>query len=64
LLHALREERATFEEEMAPKSPHKHTAVVKHELRQRRGVPYEVEITVCSTCDRVLDDRPVKRAAA
>jgi len=44
--------------------PHKHTAVVKHELRQRAGVPYEVERKVCSACARVLDERPVKRAAA
>ena len=44
--------------------PHKHTAVVKHELRQRSGVPYEVERKICSACARVLDERPVKRAAA
>lgn len=44
--------------------PHKHTAVVKHELHQRAGVPYEVERKVCSACSRVLDERPVKRAAA
>jgi hypothetical protein len=44
--------------------PHKHVAVVKHELRQRAGVPYEVERKVCSACSRVLDERPVKRAAA
>jgi len=44
--------------------PHKHTAVVKHELSQRAGVPYEVERKVCSACARVLDERPVKRAAA
>jgi len=49
---------------MTAKRPHKHTAVVKHELRQRGGVPYDVEIKVCATCDRVLDRRPVKRAAA
>jgi hypothetical protein len=49
---------------MATKRPHKHTAVLKHELRQRAGVPYEVEIKVCSACDRVLDRRPLKRAAA
>jgi hypothetical protein len=44
--------------------PHKHTAVVKHELRQRGGVPYEVERKICSACARLLDERPVKRAAA
>jgi hypothetical protein len=31
---------------------------------QRLGVPYEVERTVCTKCDRVLDERPLKRAAA
>jgi NMD protein affecting ribosome stability and mRNA decay len=50
--------------EMKARAPHEHTAVVKHELRQRAGVPYEVERKVCSACARVLDERPVKRAAA
>ena len=50
--------------EMATKLPHKHVAVVKHELRQRGGVPYEVELKVCSACERVLDRRTLKRAAA
>ena len=44
--------------------PHKHIAVVRHELRQRKGVPYEVERKVCSACARVLDERPLRRAAA
>jgi NMD protein affecting ribosome stability and mRNA decay len=43
---------------------HRHKAVVTHTLRQRAGVPYEVERKVCSSCERVLDERPVKRAAA
>jgi hypothetical protein len=43
---------------------HRHTAVVKHALRQRAGIPYEVERKVCSACERVLDERPVRRAAA
>jgi hypothetical protein len=43
---------------------HRHTAVVKHALRQREGIPYEVERKVCSACSRVLDERPLKRAAA
>ena len=51
-------------EEMRSKLPHKHVAVVKHQLRQRAGVPYEVETKVCSACARVLDERPLKRAAA
>ena len=33
-------------------------------LRQRAGIPYEVERKVCSACERVLDERPVRRAAA
>jgi NMD protein affecting ribosome stability and mRNA decay len=44
--------------------PHKHVQVVRHELRQRGGIPYEVEQKVCSSCGRVLDERPLKRAAA
>ena len=44
--------------------PHKHVAVVRHELRQRAGIPYEVERKVCSACARILDERPLKRAAA
>ena len=43
---------------------HRHTTVVTHALRQRAGIPYEVERKVCSACDRVIDERPVKRAAA
>ena len=43
---------------------HKHKAVTRHELRQRAGVPYEVERVVCSACLRVLDERPLRRAAA
>ena len=45
-------------------TPHKHHAVVVHALRQREGVPYEVERRVCTTCARVLDERPLKRADA
>jgi hypothetical protein len=43
---------------------HRHTAVVTHALRQRAGIPYEVERKVCTACSRVLDERPLKRAAA
>jgi len=43
---------------------HRHTGVRSYVLLQRLGVPYEVERTVCSECRRVLDERPVKRAAA
>jgi NMD protein affecting ribosome stability and mRNA decay len=41
-----------------------HTVVVIHALRQRAGVPYEVERTVCTDCRRVLDERQLRRAAA
>jgi len=43
---------------------HRDRGVVHHALRQRAGVPYEVERTVCSECRRVLDERTVRRAAA
>jgi hypothetical protein len=43
---------------------HRHTGVQTHVLLQRLGIPYEVERTVCSECRRVLDERPLKRAAA
>ncbi|MGB2876266.1 MAG: hypothetical protein WBB76_12435 [Gaiellaceae bacterium] len=43
---------------------HRHTAVRTHVLIQRLGVPYEFERTVCSECRRVLEERPLKRAAA
>lgn len=43
---------------------HEHMAVTTHLLRRRSGVPYEVERKVCTACRRVLDERPVRRAAA
>jgi hypothetical protein len=43
---------------------HEHRAIVVHVLRQRDGVPYEVERRVCATCARVLDERPLRRADA
>jgi hypothetical protein len=43
---------------------HRHTWVRSYVLLQRLGIPYEVERTVCSECRHVLDERPVKRAAA
>ena len=48
----------------AEKSPHHHTAVTLHLVRQRAGVPYEVERVVCEDCRRVLGERPVRRTAA
>lgn len=47
-----------------PNRDHKHIAVTVHALRQRGGVPYEVERTVCSACRRVLEERQLRRAAA
>ena len=48
-----------------PRSPkHQHTVVILHALRQRSGIPYEVERRICSSCRRVLDERPLRRAAA
>lgn len=47
-----------------PRPEHRHTAVAVHALRPRSGVPYEVERVVCSTCGRVLQERPLRRAAA
>jgi NMD protein affecting ribosome stability and mRNA decay len=43
---------------------HRHKAVIAHALRQHAGIPYEVEQRVCSDCNRVLDERTVRRAAA
>ena len=43
---------------------HEHVAKRVHVLLQRAGVPYEVEQQVCTGCQRVLDEKPVKRAAA
>ncbi|MGH2921920.1 MAG: hypothetical protein ACRDKU_07645 [Gaiellaceae bacterium] len=47
-----------------PNAAHRHSAVVTHFLRQRSGVPYEVERKICKSCQRVLDERLVRRAAA
>jgi len=43
---------------------HQHKTVVAHALRQHAGIPYEVEQKVCSDCRAVLDERPLRRAAA
>jgi hypothetical protein len=43
---------------------HRHNAVRTYVVLQRFGVPFEVERTVCSGCRRVLEERPLKRAAA
>jgi hypothetical protein len=49
---------------LRPKTQHEHDVVAMHALRQREGVPYEVERRVCSECRQVLDERPLRRAAA
>jgi NMD protein affecting ribosome stability and mRNA decay len=43
---------------------HEHVAKRVLVLLQRAGVPYEMEQQVCSSCSRVLDEKPVKRATA
>jgi hypothetical protein len=50
----------------ARKSPavHEHVAKSVHVLAQKAGVPYEIEQQVCQACARILDEKPVKRAAA
>lgn len=48
----------------SPRREHEHTAITLHALCQRSGVPYEVERVVCLACRRVLDERPLRRAAA
>jgi hypothetical protein len=69
-VHVSSDQAITLKEEMAQRHsirarrPHEHRAVVTHTLRQRAGVPYEVEQHVCSDCRRVLDERTLRRAAA
>jgi RNase P subunit RPR2 len=43
---------------------HKHTAITIHAIRQRAGVPYHVERKICSNCQRLLEEKTIKRAAA
>jgi hypothetical protein len=43
---------------------HEHVAKRVHVLLQKAGVPYEIEQQVCQACAHVLDEKPVKRAAA
>jgi hypothetical protein len=49
---------------MTLKPLHKHTAVTERAIRQRNGIPYEVERRVCADCRQLLDEKPVRRAAA
>ena len=50
--------------ERQPIERHEHDAKRVHVLLLRAGVPYEVEQQVCTGCQHVLDEKPVKRAAA
>ena len=47
-----------------PTTMHEHVTKRVHVLLQKAGVPYEIEQQVCQACARVLDEKPVKRAAA
>ena len=53
-----------------PSDKHKHEHDHEHDpmhvrvLVVRAGIPYETEQQVCAGCLRVLDEKPVKRAAA
>jgi hypothetical protein len=38
--------------------------VTTHAIRQRGGVPYEVERIVCATCGQLLEERALRRTAA
>jgi hypothetical protein len=55
---------------MTTQPPAKHQYEHEHDPMQvrvlviRAGIPYETEQHVCAGCLRVLDERPVKRAAA
>lgn len=49
---------------MDSKKSHRHTEVVKHVLRQRSGVPYEVERKQCASCQEVLGERALRRTTA
>jgi NMD protein affecting ribosome stability and mRNA decay len=55
---------STESREPQPIQLHEHVAKRVHVLLQRAGVPYEVEQQVCTDCSRVLDEKPLKRAAA
>ena len=46
------------------RAPHLHTKVTTYALRQREGIPYEVERVRCTQCKRLLEERPLRRAAA
>ena len=43
---------------------HRHHEVTTHVIRQRAGVPYQVEQRVCSECRTIIAERQLRRAAA
>jgi hypothetical protein len=47
-----------------PKAPHRHSRVTTLYVGQRGGIPYELERTTCTVCRRVLEEKPLRRAAA
>jgi hypothetical protein len=47
-----------------PRRLHRHQPVTTYALRQQAGIPYEIARTVCARCERVLDERRLRRAAA
>jgi RNase P subunit RPR2 len=49
---------------MTVKDLHRHTAVTRRAIRQRNGIPYEVERRVCADCRQLLGEKRVRRAAA
>jgi RNase P subunit RPR2 len=49
---------------MSLKRIHKHRTVTTLAIRQRAGVPYEVERKICTDCHRLLEEKPVRRAEA
>lgn len=46
------------------KRSHTHTAVTVRAIRQRGGIPYEVERKVCAGCRRLLEEKTLRRASA
>jgi RNase P subunit RPR2 len=57
-------ERRNTVEQMTLRELHKHTAVTIRAIGRRNGVPYEMERQVCAHCRRLLDEKPLRRAAA
>jgi len=46
------------------KRRHNHREVTVRIVRQRDGVPYEVDRSICADCGKVLSETPLRRAAA